>query len=134
MALHSALTDLSTRIRNGQKARKLDIIVKKTRNGENILKALKEEGFIRDFLIHTNHIQVYLKYVDDKPCINTITPILENTNNKIVSVKKLIENRNLLQINNQGLGIFLLTTSKGIISDIKSIRNNLGGQIILKVL
>ena len=37
-------------------------------------------------------------------------------------------------MNNQGLGIFLLTTSKGIISDNESIRNNLGGQIILKVL
>ena len=61
MALHSALTDLSTRIRNGQKARKLNIIVKKTKNGENILKVLKEEGFIRDFLIHANHIQVYLR-------------------------------------------------------------------------
>ena len=134
MALHSILTDLSARIRNGQKARKLDIIVKKTKNGENILKVLKEEGFIRDFLVHTNNIQVYLKYVDDKPCISTITPILANTNNRVVSVKKLIENRNLLQLNNQGLGIFLLTTSKGIISDIKSIRNNLGGQIILKVL
>ena len=134
MALHSVLTDLSTRIRNGQKARKLDIIIKKTKNGENILKVLKEEGFIRDFLVQTNNIHVYLKYVEDKPCINTITPVLSNTTNRIVSVKKLIENRNLLQMNNQGLGIFLLTTPKGIISDIKSIRNNSGGQIILKVL
>lgn len=134
MALHSVLTDLSTRIRNGQKARKLKISIKKTNNGKNILEVLKKEGFIRDFLIDTDSIKVYLKYINDKPCITEITPILSNTRNNIVSVKKLIDNRNLLQMNNQGLGIFLLTTSKGIISDNESIRNNLGGQIILKVL
>lgn len=134
MALHSVLNDLTVQIRNGQTKRKLEINVNNTTSSINILKVLKKEGFIRDYIIENNKINILLKYIADKPSISMIEPILINNRNNIVSVKKLVEKRNLLQMNNQGLGIFILTTSKGILSDIESIERNIGGQIILKVL
>lgn len=134
MALHSVLNDLTVQIRNGQTKRKLEINVNNTTSSINILKVLKKEGFIRDYIIENNKINILLKYIADKPSISMIEPILINNRNNIVSVKKLVEKRNLLQMNNQGLGIFILTTSKGILSDIESIKRNIGGQIILKVL
>jgi small subunit ribosomal protein S8 len=134
MALHSTLSDLCTRIRNGQKSRKLEIFVKKTQKTINILKVLKKEGFIRGYHITDKNISVLLKYFTDKPVINIIEPILSYNKNKYTSVKSLIQLKDLKKKNNQGLGLFLLSTSKGILSDYESIEQNIGGQIILRVL
>ena len=134
MALHSTLSDLCTRIRNGQKSRKLEIFVKKTQKTINILKVLKKEGFIRGYHITDKNISVLLKYFTDKPVINIIEPILSYNKNKYTSVKNLIQLKDLKKKNNQGLGLFLLSTSKGILSDYESIEQNIGGQIILRVL
>jgi small subunit ribosomal protein S8 len=134
MALHSTLSDLCTRIRNGQKSRKLEIFVKKTQKTINILKVLKKEGFIRGYHITDKNISVLLKYFTDKPVINIIEPILSYNKNKYTSVKSLVQLKDLKKKNNQGLGLFLLSTSKGILSDYESIEQNIGGQIILRVL
>jgi len=134
MALHSTLSDLCTRIRNGQKSRKLEIFVKKTQKTINILKVLKKEGFIRGYHINDKNILILLKYFTDKPVINIIEPILSYNKNKYTSVKNLIQLKDLKKKNNQGLGLFLLSTSKGILSDYESIKQNIGGQIILRVL
>ena len=134
MALHSTLSDLCTRIRNGQKSRKLEIFVKKTQKTINILKVLKKEGFIRGYYINDKNILILLKYFTDKPVINIIEPILSYNKNKYISVKSLIQLKELKKKNNQGLGLFLLSTSKGILSDYESIEQNIGGQIILRVL
>jgi small subunit ribosomal protein S8 len=134
MALHSTLSDLCTRIRNGQKSRKLEIFVKRTQKTINILKVLKKEGFIRGYHITDKNISVLLKYFTDKPVINIIETILSYNKNKYTSVKSLIQLKDLKKKNNQGLGLFLLSTSKGILSDYESIEQNIGGQIILRVL
>jgi len=134
MALHSTLSDLCTRIRNGQKSRKLEIFVKKTQKTINILKVLKKEGFIRGYHINDKNILILLKYFTDKPVINIIEPILSYNKNKYISVKSLIQLKELKKKNNQGLGLFLLSTSKGVLSDYESIEQNIGGQIILRVL
>ena len=81
MALHSTLSDLCKRIRNGQKSRKLEIFVKKTQKTINILKVLKKEGFIRGYHINDKNILILLKYFTDKPVINIIEPILSYNKN-----------------------------------------------------
>ena len=134
MSFNSTLCDMITRIRNGQKSRKLEIFVKKTQKTINILKVLKKEGFIRGYHITDKNISVLLKYFTDKPVINIIEPILSYNKNKYTSVKSLIQLKDLKKKNNQGLGLFLLSTSKGILSDYESIEQNIGGQIILRVL
>jgi small subunit ribosomal protein S8 len=134
MALYSTLSDLSTRIRNGQQSRKLEILIKKTQKAINILQVLKKEGFIRGFNINEKDISILLKYFTDKPVINTIEPVSTYNTNKYTSVKNLIQLKELTKKSNQGLGLFILSTSKGILSDYQSIEQNVGGQIILRVL
>ena len=69
MTIFSTISDLAVRIRNGQKTRKLKILVKKSKNTINILDILKTEGFIRGYIIEDKNISVLLKYLSDKPVI-----------------------------------------------------------------
>jgi small subunit ribosomal protein S8 len=134
MTIFSTISDLSTRIRNGQKMRKLTILVKKTKNTIDILNVLKDEGFIRGYTIKEKKIEVLLKYLSDKPVISKIEPISAYNKNKFISVNNLIQIKELTKKSNQGLGLFILSTSKGILSDYQSIEENIGGQLILRVL
>lgn len=134
MSIYSTITDFSARIRNAYKARKLEVSIKKSTKIINILKVLQDEGFIRGFSIEEKTIKVFLKYLADKPVISKIEPISISNKNKFISIKNLIQLKEIAKKNNQGLGLFILSTSKGILSDYKSIEKNVGGQIILRVL
>jgi len=134
MTIFSTISDLAVRIRNGQKTRKLKILVKKSKNTINILDILKTEGFIRGYTIEDNNISVLLKYLSDKPVITKIEPISAYNKNKFISANNLLQLKELTKKSNQGLGLFILSTSKGILSDYKSIEKNVGGQLILRVL
>ena len=134
MTIFSTISDLAVRIRNGQKTRKLKILVKKSKNTINILDILKTEGFIRGYIIEDNNISVLLKYLSDKPVITKIEPISAYNKNKFISANNLLQLKELTKKSNQGLGLFILSTSKGILSDYKSIEKNVGGQLILRVL
>lgn len=134
MTIFSTISDLSTRIRNGQKTRKLNILVKKSNNTKNILDILQSEGYIRGYIVKEKNIEVLLKYLSDKPVISKIEPISAYNKNKFISANNLVQLKELTKKSNQGLGLFILSTSKGILSDYKSIENNIGGQLILRVL
>jgi small subunit ribosomal protein S8 len=134
MTIFSTISDLSTRIRNGQKTRKLNILVKKSNNTKNILDILQSEGYIRGYVVKEKNIEVLLKYLSDKPVISKIEPISAYNKNKFISANNLVQLKELTKKSNQGLGLFILSTSKGILSDYKSIENNIGGQLILRVL
>ena len=134
MTIFSTISDLAVRIRNGQKTRKLKILVKKSKNTINILDILKTEGFIRGYIIEDKNISVLLKYLSDKPVITKIEPISAYNKNKFISANNLLQLKELTKKSNQGLGLFILSTSKGILSDYKSIEKNVGGQLILRIL
>ncbi len=134
MTIFSTISDLAVRIRNGQKTRKLKILVKKSKNTINILDILRTEGFIRGYIIEDKNISVLLKYLSDKPVITKIEPISAYNKNKFISANNLLQLKELTKKSNQGLGLFILSTSKGILSDYKSIEKNVGGQLILRVL
>jgi small subunit ribosomal protein S8 len=134
MTIFSTISDLSTRIRNGQKTRKLNILVKKSNNTKNILDILQGEGYIRGYVVKEKNIEVLLKYLSDKPVISKIESISAYNKNKFISANNLVQLKELTKKSNQGLGLFILSTSKGILSDYKSIENNIGGQLILRVL
>ena len=65
MTIFSTISDLAVRIRNGQKTRKLKILVKKSKNTINILDILRTEGFIRGYIIEDKNISVLLKYLSE---------------------------------------------------------------------
>ena len=134
MTIFSTISDLAVRIRNGQKTRKLKILVKKSKNTINILDILRTEGFIRGYIIEDKNISVLLKYLSDKPVITKIERISAYNKNKFISANNLLQLKELTKKSNQGLGLFILSTSKGILSDYKSIEKNVGGQLILRVL
>ena len=86
------------------------------------------------YTIKEKKIEVLLKYLSDKPVISKIEPISAYNKNKFISVNNLIQIKELTKKSNQGLGLFILSTSKGILSDYQSIEENIGGQLILRVL
>ena len=134
MTIHSTVADVATRIRNGQQSRKLEILLKKTNKTINILNVLKTEGFIRGYKVEDRNILVLLKYISDKPVIEKIETISTYNSNKFTSVKNLIQLKELMKKSNQGLGLFVVSTSKGILSDYQCIAQNVGGQLILRIL
>lgn len=134
MAQYNDISDFCSRLRNGQSVRKLEINVQKTNKIISILRVLKHEGFVRDFIVKINNISVLLKYCSDKPTINKIIPISNRDRFANITIKQLKQRRKKDTKNFNGLGIFVLSTPKGILSDQESINHNTGGQILLRIL
>jgi small subunit ribosomal protein S8 len=127
MAKNIILSNLCSAIRNGQKARKLEINISNNNKNLGIIKVLKREGFIRGYSEENSVILVFLKYYHDKPVISKIEPFLDNNNLKNITKKKLEQQR-------AGLETYILSTSKGIFSNFESINLNEGGQLLIKIL
>lgn len=135
MAKNYMLAQFCTSIRNGQTAQKTEAVVNNTTLNKNILKVLTKEGFIRGFHVNeTDNLQVELKYFAEKPVITKIEPLLNHDRNKVVSLEMLKKRKKSLDQDYKGLETFIVTTSKGILSDYNCIQENVGGQILLKVL
>ena len=87
-----------TRIRNGQNARKLEILSLKSQLCLNVLKVLEKEGYIRGYIEKEKSINILLKYVNDKPVITEIEAILPKSKDSYISLKTLRNSKN--KINN----------------------------------
>jgi small subunit ribosomal protein S8 len=127
--IHDSLADMCTRIRNGQNNRLLEIQIIKTKLNINVLKLLYSEGYIRGFKYNKDNkykINVFLKYYEDKPAIYHISKISKNSRRVYFSVSQLKPSFN-------NLGIYILSTSKGIVTDKFCKLNNLGGEILCKI-
>ena len=131
MSLSDPLGDMLTRIRNGLLRRKDSVLMPASRFRGNVLDVLHREGYIRGFKKielenHKNNFQIELKYVDGEPVIKEISRIStpgRRVNSKIGD----------LQRNFDGLGISILSTSKGVLSDSEARDENVGGEILCKV-
>ena len=131
MNLVDPVGDMLTRIRNGQmrSLNKIDIPFSKFRL--KILEVLKKEGYIIDFFIDekkdkSKSILVVLKYYEGQPVIKEIKRVSKpgrRVYSRAISIPKV----------KNGLGLAILSTSKGVMSDAEAIKNNLGGEIICRV-
>lgn len=131
MAMNDMLADMLTRIRNGQMAQKGHITVLSSRLCRNVLNVLKEEGYIRDFADTTDEsgkpaLQVQLKYFEGKPVIKTLKRVSTSGRRVYSSITDLPKNYN-------GLGITILSTSKGVLSDYQARLQNVGGEVLCTV-
>lgn len=131
MSFSDPLGDMLTRIRNGQQARKSDISTPASKLRENVLEVLKREGFIRGFKRETirkgvDVIKVELKYYEGKPVISEITRISKPGRRVYSQVQDLQKFYN-------GLGISILSTPQGVMSDHEARQNNVGGELLCKV-
>jgi small subunit ribosomal protein S8 len=131
MTTHDPISDLITRIRNAQMRNKSKVSTPGSRMRANVLEVLKSEGYIRGYatLEHAggrSEIEIELKYSDGEPVIREIDRVSKPGRRVYVSAK------NLPRVNN-GLGISVLSTPKGIMADHDAREANVGGEVLFTV-
>ena len=131
MAFNDSLSDMLGRIKNAHKANKAFTSCYKSKLNMNVLSVLKDEGYIRDFKDvelrkGISYIKIDLKYYNGTPVIKRIKRISKPG----IRVYSKI---NDLQKSYGGLGISILSTPKGVMSDQKARDNNVGGEILCEV-
>ncbi len=131
MSLSDPLGDMLTRIRNGQVRGKDSVLMPASRFRANVLEVLHREGYIKGFKRvemdnRKNEFQIELKYVDGEPVIKDISRVSTPGRRVYSKIKDL-------QRNFDGLGISILSTSKGVLSDNEARDENVGGEILCKV-
>jgi small subunit ribosomal protein S8 len=120
-----------TRIRNAQQRGKSKVISPASRLRERVLEVLQREGFIRGFATVEREgaapeIEIELKYFDGQPVIQKIQRVSKPGRRVYASVDTLPTVFN-------GLGISILSTSKGVMSDADARDANVGGEVICQV-
>jgi small subunit ribosomal protein S8 len=130
MSMNDPLGDLLTRIRNAQMRNKNKVSSPNSRLRESVLEVLKSEGYIRSYAVverdGRSEIEVELKYFDGEPVIREIERISKPGRRVYTSVK------NLPRINN-GLGVAIVSTPKGVMADHDARDANVGGEILCTV-
>lgn len=131
MALTDPLGDMITRIRNAQMRNKSKVSTPGSRLRATVLDVLKTEGYIRgyssvEFGSGRSELEIELKYFDGAPVIREIARVSKPGRRVYASVK------NLPRINN-GLGIAILSTPKGVMADHDARDANVGGEILCTV-
>ncbi len=130
MAMNDLLSDMLTRIRNGQKARLARVSTPGSKLSANVLDVLKREGFIRGFERQENGAKVSydieLKYHEGEPVIHEIKRVSKPGRRVYTSVS------DLKPVNN-GLGIAILSTSAGVLSDYEARQKNVAGEYLCSV-
>ena len=131
MSTHDPISDLITRIRNAQMRAKSKVSTPGSKMRASVLEVLKSEGYIRGYATvehpsGRSELEIELKYFDGEPVIREIERISKPGRRVYVAV------RNLPRINN-GLGVAILSTPKGVMADHDAREANVGGEIICTV-
>jgi len=131
MAVNDPIGDMIARIRNAQLRNKSKVSMPGSKQRERVLEVLKAEGFIRGYaaVAHAggrSELEIELKYFDGEPVIREIERISKPGRRVYASV------RNLPRVNN-GLGVAILSTPKGVMADHDARDANVGGEIICTV-
>jgi small subunit ribosomal protein S8 len=131
MSINDPIGDLITRIRNAQMRNKSKVSSPGSKLRESVLEVLKTEGYIRGYasVEHTggrSELEIELKYFDGAPVIREIARVSKPGRRVYASVKTLP------RINN-GLGISVLSTPKGVMADHAARDANVGGEILFTV-
>jgi small subunit ribosomal protein S8 len=131
MNLSDPLGDLLTRIRNAQANRRTSVAVTYSRLHENVLEVLKREGYIRawataDVRAGIKTIKVELKYSEGEPAIREINRVStpgRRVYSKIRDLPKVYA----------GLGVSIISTPRGVMSDAEARAANVGGEVLCRV-
>ena len=130
MNLNDPVGDLITRIRNAQMRGRSKLTTPASTLRNRVLQVLKDEGYIRDFRDIENdghkEIEIELKYFEGAPAIHEIQRVSKPGRRVYSSIKDLRLVRN-------GLGISIISTPKGVMSDNAARDANVGGEILCEV-
>lgn len=131
MSMTDPLGDMLTRIRNGQRANKTSVVSPASRLRANVLDVLQREGYIRgyskqDVRPGVSELTIELKYFEGKPVIKTVQRVSTPGRRVYSGVNEIPRVAN-------GLGICILSTPRGVMSDAEARAANVGGEVLCQV-
>ncbi|TVR80599.1 MAG: 30S ribosomal protein S8 [Rhodospirillales bacterium] len=131
MAMTDPLGDMLTRIRNGQRARKNAVTAPASMMRVRVLEVLQREGFIRGYDRYevrsgVSELRIELKYHEGQPVIREISRVSKPGRRVYSKIKDLPKVYN-------GLGISILSTPQGVLSDAEAREANVGGEVLCNV-
>ena len=130
MPLTDPLGDMLTRIRNGQQARKDSVTTPGSKLRQRVLDVLQREGYIRGWapedVAGHDGIRIELKYFEGQPAIKHVARVSKPGRRVYSGSKELPRVRN-------GLGITIVSTPRGVLSDAEAREHNVGGEVLAEV-
>ena len=132
MSFTDPIGDMLTRIRNASSARHEKVLVPASRLKLRIAEVLRAEGFIKDFVVHQDDVRqgaitILLKYTPERePAINDIKRVSKP------GLRRYVATGSIQRILN-GMGIAILSTSKGVMVDREARKQKVGGELICTV-
>ncbi len=131
MTMTDPLGDMLTRIRNAQMRKKHFVLTPSSKLRAWVLDVLKSEGYIKSYEIEksssgTDLLKVALKYFDGEPVIKELKRVSTPGRRVYLGVENLPKVR-------QGLGVAIVSTSKGIMSDARARQSRVGGEVLCTV-
>jgi len=131
MSMTDPIADMFTRIRNAQATAKPTVRMPASKTKQAIAKVLKDEGYVRDFQVtkqanNKAELEIALKYFEGKPAIETINRVSR-------SGLRVYRGKDALPKVLNGLGIAIVTTSAGIMTDAQARAKGVGGEVIATV-
>ena len=129
MTMQDPLSDMITRIRNANLREKVSVAMPSSKVKVSVAKVLKDEGYILNYKVTEDKkpvLEIDLKYYDGKPVIEEITRSSKPSLRVYSSPKDLPKVKS-------GLGVAIVSTSKGVMSDRSARSNGVGGEILCTV-
>ncbi len=130
MAMNDPIGDMLTRIRNGQQARKDSIVTPASKLRARVLDVLQREGYIRGYseepLGRAPGVRIELKYFEGQPAIQHVSRVSKPGRRVYSGAQELPRVRN-------GLGITIVSTPRGVLSDAEAREQNVGGEVLAEV-
>jgi small subunit ribosomal protein S8 len=130
MPMTDPLGDMLTRIRNGQQARKDSILTPASKLRANVLDVLQREGYIRGYseepVAGQKGLRIELKYFEGQPAIQHLARVSKPGRRVYSGSQELPRIRN-------GLGMTIVSTPKGVLSDAEARVQNVGGEVLAEV-
>ena len=127
MSMSDPVADMLTRIRNAQQSEKQSVVVPTSKLKAAIAKVLKDEGYIEDFAVRNqdgkSHIDISLKYYAGRPVIEKI----ERVSRPGLRIYKPSAQ---IPVVMNGLGVAIVSTSKGVMTDRKARGMGVGGEVL----
>jgi len=131
MAISDPLGDMITRIRNAQRSRRSAVRAPASKLHANVCEVLKREGFIRHWKVvdirpGVRELEIELKYSEGEPVIKEITRVSTPGRRVYSKIKELPRVYN-------GLGVSILSTPRGVMSEAEARAANVGGEVLCRV-
>lgn len=131
MSMNDPLSDLLARIRNGQMARKKSVVCLHSKLHVSVCEVLKAEGFIRDYRVedkdnNKRDLIVDLKYADGRGVIRELDRVSKPG-------RRIYRGVNDMKRFYNGLGVLVVSTPKGVMTDHSARAANVGGEVLCQV-